>query len=535
MEEKSVGRSFLILSLAGVLVKILSAVYIPLLTLIIGSAGYGIYSSSYSAFVFILAVTSMGAQPAITKVVAELKALGYHKDAYNAMKIARNYLAIFGFAFMVIFIAFGDGIANGMNSPSSALSLKFLAPTILLSAMLAAYRGYMQGVDSMKEIAVSQVVEQIFNVVFSLIFAFLLKNISLEWGSAGGTVGTTIGALIAIVYVIYIFNKNDYYTEAVRSNEEGKRISKKRIINKLIQYGLPITMVAAVQNSAGLIDAIIVKGRLLAAGFEQIRVDELFGTLNYFNTLIYVPLTIVTALCTAIFPRIIASYVQKNRKELKNQISYSYRLTYLITIPAAIGLSVLSKEIFLFLLNDSYGYQMLAYGSIVLIFMSITSIQNTILQGVNKLYLVLTTASIGILIKFVVNFILVGIKDINIFGAVIGSVFAFLIPAIINHKRIQRLFKIRIPIIRQGMIPLMSSIIMGVVVVICKGPLLRLVNIFEGGRIAIGIVAIVSVAIGGLVYLIAMILLHGLRKEDLDLISPRLYEVMPRILRKKIK
>ena len=46
MEEKSVGRSFLILSLAGVLVKILSAVYIPLLTLIIGPAGYGIYSSS---------------------------------------------------------------------------------------------------------------------------------------------------------------------------------------------------------------------------------------------------------------------------------------------------------------------------------------------------------------------------------------------------------------------------------------------------------------------------------------------------------
>ena len=49
--------------------------------------------------------------------------------------------------------------------------------------------------------------------------------------------------------------------------EEGKRISKKRILNKIIQYGLPITMVAAVQNSAGLVDAIIVKGRLLAAGF----------------------------------------------------------------------------------------------------------------------------------------------------------------------------------------------------------------------------------------------------------------------------
>ena len=535
MEEKSMGRSFLILSLAGVLVKILSAVYIPLLTLIIGTGGYGVYASSYSAFVFILAVTSMGVQPAITKVVAELKALGYHKDAYNAMKIARNYLAIFGFVFMTIFIVFGDAIAKGMNSPSSALSLKFLAPTILISAMLAAYRGYMQGVDSMKEIAVSQVIEQVFNVVFSLIFALLLHNLGLEWGSAGGTVGTTIGALIAIVYIIYIFNKNNYYEEAVKVNEEEKRISRKRIIKKLIQYGLPITLVAAVQNSTGVIDATIVKWRLAAAGFEQLRIEELFGTLNYFNTLIYVPLTIVTALCTAIFPRIIAAYVKKNRKELKYQISYSYRLTYLITIPATIGLAVLSKEIFIFLLNDSYGYQMLAYGSIVLIFMSITSVQNTILQGVNKLYLVLTTASIGVLIKCVINFALVGIKGINIYGAVIGSVFAFLIPAIINHKRIQRLFKIRIPVIRQGMIPLFSSIIMGIVVYLCKIPLIRFVNIIEGGRIAIGLVAIISVAIGGIVYLIFMIMLEGLKKEDLDLISPKLYELMPRILRKKIK
>ena len=122
-----------------------------------------------------------------------------------------------------------------------------------------------------------------------------------------------------------------------------------------------------------------------------------------------------------------------------------------------------------------------------------------------------------------------------IFGAVIGSVFAFLVPAIINHKRIQKLFKIRIPIIREGFTPLISSIIMGVAVILCKGPLLRLVNIFEGGRISIGLVAIVSVGIGGLVYLVSMILLGGLTKEDLDLISPRLYEAMPRVLRKKIK
>ena len=96
MEEKSVGRSFLILSLAGILVKILSAAYVPLLNAIIGQDGIGIYNASYSYFVFILAITSLGAQPAVAKVVSELRAQGHHEDALRAMKIARNYLAIIG-------------------------------------------------------------------------------------------------------------------------------------------------------------------------------------------------------------------------------------------------------------------------------------------------------------------------------------------------------------------------------------------------------------------------------------------------------
>ena len=45
MEEKSVGRSFLILSVAGILVKILSAAYVPLLNAIIGQDGIGIYNA----------------------------------------------------------------------------------------------------------------------------------------------------------------------------------------------------------------------------------------------------------------------------------------------------------------------------------------------------------------------------------------------------------------------------------------------------------------------------------------------------------
>ena len=90
------------------------------------------------------------------------------------------------------------------------MSIRFLAPTILFSCILAAYRGYMQGIEDMETIGISQIIEQIVNVVLSLVFAGMLIKISVEMGIAGGTVGTTLGALVAIIYIIYIYEKREY-------------------------------------------------------------------------------------------------------------------------------------------------------------------------------------------------------------------------------------------------------------------------------------------------------------------------------------
>ncbi|MBX9138517.1 MULTISPECIES: polysaccharide biosynthesis protein [unclassified Clostridium] len=534
MEEKSVGRSFLILSVAGILVKILSAAYIPLLRAIIGKQGIGIYNASYSYFVFILAITSLGAQPAVAKVVSELRALGHEEDALRAMKLARRYLAIIGAVITIGFIVLIEPIAKLTQWENVTLSLMFLAPTVFFSCILATYRGYLQGVEEMKTLAISQVVEQIVNVVLSLIFAFIFINISVEWGSAGGTVGTTIGAIVALIFILVVYDRKRFAEKAEEENKAEKHISDRKILKKLIKYGVPIILVAALQNSSGMIDTINVKGRLLFAGFADNKAEELFGILGCYNTLLYVPLSVVTALSAAVFPKIIQAFTMKKKKELKSQMAYSFRLTYLITIPAAVGLSMLSKEVYIMIYGSTEGYQLLMYGSIVLILMSLSAIQNTILQGINKLYLVLSTAFLSIIIKFVINYILVGMKDINILGAVFASFFAFLVPVIINHIRLRRIFKMRIPIIKLGIIPFMASCVMALSIYLCKIPINRIMNILEGGRLLTSLVALILIAVGGAVYFITMILLGGIKKKDLDMISPRLFTLLPRFLRKNM-
>lgn len=532
MEKKSLGRSFLILSFAGIFIKILSALYVPLLNAIIGKEAYAVYGASYSILVFVLAVTTMGMQPAITKVVAELRALGNTIDALRAMKLARKYMAIIGGIFTILLIVLADNIAKFANWEKAIISIRFLAPTILLSCILAAYRGYLQGIEDMESIGISQILEQMVNVVLSLVFAALLIKNSTELGVAGGTVGTSLGALVAIVYIIYIHSKRNYDENAYESNTVEKRLSNKRIAKKLIAYGLPITLVAILQNASSLVDTFIVKSRLLDAGFTEVAADGLFANLGYYNTLLYVPLALVTALSTAIFPKVIAAYAERNKREIKTQISYAYRITFMITVPACFGLSLLSSEVYQLLFSEVEGAKLMLYASIVLIFMSITTIQNTILQGVNKLYLVLNTAFLGVIVKFILDFTLVGINSINIFGAVIASFCAYLVPAILNHINLNKTFKIRIPVVKQLIAPIISSIVMSIGIVVLRMPLRRLINILEGGRIMIGIEIVILIAIGGSIYFVTMIALGGIRKKDLNFFSPKLYRMLPRFLRK---
>ncbi|WP_322413575.1 oligosaccharide flippase family protein, partial [Clostridium perfringens] len=103
-------------------------------------------------------------------------------------------------------------MARIIEREESGLTLVFLAPAIVFAAILAAYRGYMQGIEEMESLAISQVLEQLVNVVISLVFAGALIYItgSEKWGSAGGTVGTSIGAIVAITYIIYIYKKKNY-------------------------------------------------------------------------------------------------------------------------------------------------------------------------------------------------------------------------------------------------------------------------------------------------------------------------------------
>ncbi|WP_024613507.1 polysaccharide biosynthesis protein [Clostridium sp. Ade.TY] len=538
-EKSSSTKGFMILSLAGIIAKVLSAFYVPLLTRIIGTDGVGIYSRSYEVFMFVYALTSMGCQPAVAKIVAEIRALGNEKDAIKALKVSRKIYGIVGLVLSILVIVIAGPLTNLIKISNAKFAIMFLAPSIVLTAILSAYRGYFQGKDEMTGIAISQVLEQILNVVVSLLFAFLFIHISEPMGAAGGTIGTSVGALIAIFYLIYVYDKKKFEEEILTENLHEKRVTTKTIVRKLIRYGLPITLSAGIQNFGGLVDMANVNLRLLSAGFTINQSDTLYGLYYQYKTLLGVPLIIVTALTTIILPAVSKAYALKDRKQIKRSTNFAFRITFAITIPAAFGLAILSDDIYTILYGSSQGAYLMSLGSIILILMAIAQVEGVILQGISRFYPMIISFSIGIIFKILANYIFVGIREINIMGVLIGNFLCYLLPVIINHRIIRKAIRARIPMVRNCVKPVIASVCMVIVIFLLKQPIEILGSFIGTAKIVVFIYTLIYtmilVAIGGFVYVYVMIVLGGIRKLDIEAVSPRVYKILPRFIRKKIR
>lgn len=540
MKEQSTTKGFAVLSLAGIIVKIISLAYVPFLIKAIGKEGYGVYAAAYEIFTLMYVVTNSGMQTAISKQVSELIALDNPKDALKTFKLARSILLLTGFAVAMIMIIFAKPFAVMTDNNDAVIAIMSLAPAIMITSVLAAYKGYFQGRSIMTPTAISQIIEQLLNVPVSLLFAYVLYKQGVEYGAAGGTIGTTIGALAACIFLIYVYKKNRIKIH--RSNNEESEVkvvrhSNKELVKRLFKYGIPITLSSGLQYFGSVIDMAVVKNRLKVAGFLLDSERNIkFASLSQYRTLINVPLTIIAALSSAVIPAISRAVVLKDKKEMKEKITFAFKTSYMVSIPCAVGLAVLSKSIYDFIyIGDSSGYELMMYGSIAIVFMSIVQIQTVILQCVNKLYAVLLSLAIGIGAKLLSNYFLIAMPSVNINGAIIGTILSYLIPMIINHRIMQNSLKIRIGIISTAIKPFISAALMGVVVYICNANLSWIFSIMGNGYLMRAIPTLTSVFIGVVVYTYGLVLTGGITRKDLNSFSPRIVKIMPKGLKRRLR
>ncbi|MDD2215155.1 MAG: oligosaccharide flippase family protein, partial [Eubacteriales bacterium] len=205
MGRKTFLQGAVILGIAGLIIKLLGAVFRIPLANIIGDTGMGYYQTAYPVYVLLLTLSTAGIPVAISRMVAERNALGHPYEAYRVFSV--SFVLLFGIGiFSSALLFFGaEAIVNYLGNPGAKHAMMAIAPALFFVPMMAAFRGFFQGTQDMKPTAISQVAEQLFRVIIGLTLAILLISRGLEFAAAGASFGATAGAVGGLGTVILIF------------------------------------------------------------------------------------------------------------------------------------------------------------------------------------------------------------------------------------------------------------------------------------------------------------------------------------------
>src|SRR6056297_1651637 len=394
MSDKNFLKGAAVLGAAGLIVKIIGAVYRIPLTNLIGTEGIGYYQPAYQVYNLLLVISLAGFPTAIARLVSEKIALGNYLGARQVFKTAMSTLITLAAGSSLLVFIFADQIAVSIGYPGTSYSLSALTPALFFVPIMSVYRGYFQGMQNMVPTALSQIIEQFFRFAVGLYLAYIFVQDSLPKAAGGASFGASAGGMAGFIlmFFVYILNKKKI-DEKVAFSKKNVEENWKRVFKRLLQIAIPITIGASIVPLMGLIDAKLVSMRLLAIGYSEIEATDLYGQLSG------------TAQTFINFPQV-------------------------FSIAIAISFFVLAEPIIVLFYpalgsakHASVGY-LLAILAVSVIFLTVVQSLTAILQAVEKQKIPVKKIAIGALVKVILNYILVGIKSLNVAGAAYSTIAA---------------------------------------------------------------------------------------------------------------
>ena len=347
--RESFLKGALILSLAGVIVKIMGAFFRIPLSNLIGSIGMGYYQVVYPIYTLFLTLAVAGFPTALAKLVSEQRAVGDFKGANKTFRISYTVLFITGLISFSIFFFGAEFISTVILKNSGAYAaMVAISPALLFVPLMSSYRGYFQGRRDMTKIAVSQVIEQFFRVSLGLFLGYMLmKSYGSEMGAAGGVLGAAIGGFASAAFLIYIYLRNTKERKAeIAHSSHIKTESTGTILKKLLYVAIPITIGACVMPLVNMVDSVIVVRRLQVAGFDIDMANSLLGQLSGMAIpIVNLPVVIDQAIGMSLVPSISEAYALNQINRARKEAKTGLKTILLVVLPCTFGLAALATPI----------------------------------------------------------------------------------------------------------------------------------------------------------------------------------------------
>ncbi|MEE1282230.1 MAG: polysaccharide biosynthesis protein [Acutalibacteraceae bacterium] len=564
IEQQSFVKGAMILTISIIAVKLIGVIFKVLFANIVDGVGNGVFNSAYELYNVIFTVASAGFPIALSRMVSEYVSKQRYKDVRRLHKLSIPFFVTTGAVCCLLMIALSGTFSRMIGNSAVQLPVIALSPIVFFGCLMSIYRGYFEGMRYMVPTAISEIIESAGKLLvgFSLAYAVnffataeykesgtvfgkimadetMFNNTLASYTVSAAFVGISFGSFCAFLFLMikYKLAKGGITKQQLADSPEAK--SNKELFKKLALTAIPIGLGSFVMSIASTIDSILVQNRIVnimetgnghileslysflepdkfalnASGEYSIQV-YLFGCYGYALTFLMLVTAVTQAFGQSAMPALTSAWTVKDKTLIKKNINTILKLTLLVTLPAGIGLSVLAQPLLtlLFGVRDE-----VIIATSVLQVMGISSILIatstpicSMLQAIGRVDMPLKLYTVGMIIKILINYILVGIPSINIQGAAVGSLVAYLFVSIVGIYIIAK---------ETGVVPDFNKILLKpLFAAICCGVAAFGSNyvvsnyILKTGRFTV----LPSIIVAVIVYTFALLLFKGITEEDLQ-------------------
>ena len=422
------------LTVSTILVKVIGLVYkIPLMHCL-GAEGMGYFNSAYELYTLFFVIATAGIPVAISIMISESVAAGKLKNAEKIYKTSLWSLLFVGSTGALVMCFGADFLSKTIDSPGSAPSLVFVAPTLFFISISGAVRGYFQGCRNMIPTAVSQVVESLGKLVLGIGFAFLAqkRGLPVEQVASFAILGLTVGTMISTVYLCVSKSRAKFTYECGMIENSCDNFGN--ILKKLVILAVPVTVSSVLVSLTRIVDMFMLMNRL---GGE---VDKLsvYGSYSTMALPVYnLPSSLVAGISLALVPSI-TNAVKSGQKERERQLVASgIKLCDVVAVPASLGIGVYSNQILGLLFSGeneaiAISAPLLSMLGVSVFASCLVQVTNSVLQANGKIMQPIISMLCGLVTKGVFAYVLISVPKIGAMGAPVSTLLCNLTAVMLN-------------------------------------------------------------------------------------------------------
>ncbi|MCD8180385.1 MAG: polysaccharide biosynthesis protein [Firmicutes bacterium] len=497
MKKQSFLTGALILMTANAISKILGAVFKIPLTYILNEEGMAVYNIAFEVYIMFLSFIISGLPFAISKLAAESNSRGENGRTHKIVKVSTVLLVAIGFLGSAALYFGADFFALAMKEEKAVYAIKMISPSIFFVALGTAYKSYYQGVSDMIPTAISQVVEAVVKLAAGYYLAAAFVNFGTEKTAGGAVMGVTAGeiAATAILMLMYLWERNKVYIKS-----DGG--SAREILKELLSIALPLLCASVVSNAVNAADTVLVRSRLLDAGFSADDARFLYGAYTgYALTVFHLPVGILGTIGVSILPVIAGAVAVNNMKKARLATEMSIRIAVILSLPCAVVMYMMSGEILSALFQNSASARMLTAVAPCAVMMCVAQITSAVLQSSGKIMTPFFNSLIGSAVKLSLEWYLIARPEINIYGSAVSSNAAYMAVMILNLIAICRHLCLKPDITAIIIKPVGAAAVMAAVIYLLRGP----ISLRFAGIAYFALICIIS----GLAYIAALLVTNA--------------------------